>query len=507
MKIESDIIAIARADIETDQKRETDMLMRESKLKFSRISSDYPLCEDGKNNFAMFLTEDGVGCSCPDMKKCTGGSVCVHCLALLRLKTPPQVKVDRSIEEYLIAEKDWEVADGMLVPPTMPEIARIEADKPAPGVKKMTPKFPETKDEVIHYVCPKCGEEVDIEESKLMDWKLNHMDGCKVNSSEIPNSSNPPHEDVVAKNAPTETAPNPGIDVVRPETVVPNGVTTVMNMPAMVHTIKHRSVIKGISPRLQEIGRIAVGEKGSKSKSGKTRLPTKLDNFIFTTLDKDDEDRYIRDHAMMEMFGDHCTEIPIRLLYNDIELNFPTFYAKYARSGIKLRGDGESWTVYGTDGKREEVYDPNNERGFLDDKDVKPHGILTMLVEGQNSVGGVFKFRTTSWNSINNILSSLSLIKNMCGMLTYIPLKLVYRKKEVTPIGMGRKTWIPVVSVEFRGSIEELQSKAEEVRNYTTPHQREEMQEIEDAVREQLAVGETVDEQRDVADEFAPGVD
>jgi hypothetical protein len=207
---------------------------------------------------------------------------------------------------------------------------------------------------------------------------------------------------------------------------------------------------------------------------------------------------------MMEMFGENCTEIPIRLLYNDIELNFPTFYAKYARSGIKLRGDGENWTVYNSDGTREEIFDPNNERGFLNDEDVKPHGILTVLVEGQNSVGGVYKFRTTSWNSINNILSSLSLIKNMCGMLTYIPLKLVYRRMEVTPKGLGHKTWIPVVSVEFRGSIEELQDKAEEVRSYMTVKTRKELTQIEDAVRDHIGDDESVSEQQDIAAEFYP---
>lgn len=267
-------------------------------------------------------------------------------------------------------------------------------------------------------------------------------------------------------------------------------------------TVRHKPMIKGISPRLQEIGRIAVGEKGGMSRSGKSRLPTKLDHFIFTTLNKDEDDRYTRNAGMMEMFGENCTEIPIRLLYNDIELNFPTFYAKYARSGIKLRGDGENWTVHHSDGTREEIFDPNNERGFLDDPDVKPHGILTVLVEGQNSVGGVYKFRTTSWNSINNILSSLSLIKNMCGMLTYIPLKLVYRRMEVTPKGLGHKTWIPVVSVEFRGSIEELQDKAEEVRSYMTVKTREELVQIEDAVRDHIVDDESVSEQQDIASEF-----
>jgi DNA-directed RNA polymerase subunit RPC12/RpoP len=563
------------------------------------------------------ITNDTKGCGCKTFTDTDLTLLCEHLIAFDDLKEPPQLTINsdqkmcRVLTEYLFT-LGWYVENRWLYPsldsPTrldpMHEDKELDLgigeDTTTKSPKLATPDVSEghgdhapvnTDDlavEMVHYKCPKCGEEVDVEKDELSDWKLNHITTERhlsatnnlpktaksvdttsdpegeSNEGDDPTPNKPPKKTPVPKprmmstkcawcgekierelavdlaralddhhkicpNRPKEQdaskistteKKNKNMEEIKTYTH-PNGTpfetaeallnyaekqNATQTPQVSVRRVRHKAMIKGISPQLQEIGRIAVGEKGGRSKSGKALLPTKLDHFIFTTLDKDDEDRYIRDVGMMEMFGDNCTEIPIRLLYNDIELNFPTFYAKYARSGKKLRGDGENWTVYNADGTREEVSDPNNEHGFLDDKDVKPHGILTVLVEGQNSVGGVFKFRTTSWNSINNILSSLALIKNMCGMLTYIPLKLVYRKKEVTPVGMGHKTWIPVVSVEFRGSIEELQAQASEVQRLTTGVQREEMEQIEAAVRDHLDEDESADEQKDIAAEFNPEV-
>lgn len=489
--------------------------------KFTNISIGHYACESTKDAHIIIDKDGKVGCSCGDMTyRCTGTNVCKHIATFLDLKVPPQTPASEELIRKLIlmgwvggkdnlhpAELLKPLHKSTCLPPDedswKPDGEEEPYEEPDQKLDHAIPETPEPPNEdysnciaeTVHYKCPKCDEEVDIEADALRDWKLKHMDICPGTSANIPKKS---HVSERIPESQRTTLPAASKEVVH-DTWPPKNPTV-----ATAPRVRHKAMIKGISPQLQEIGRVAVGEKRGLSRSGKTRLPTKLDHFIFTTLDKDEEDRYIRDKSMMDMFGENCTEIPIRLLYNDIELNFPTFYAKYARSGIKLRGDGENWTVYNPDGTREEVYDPNNARGFLDDADVKPHGILTVLVEGQNSVGGVFKFRTTSWNTINNILSSLSVIKNMCGMLTYIPLKMVYRKKEVTPVGMAHKTWIPVVSVEFRGSIEDLQAQAEEVRNYMTATQKSEMLQIESAVRDHLNEDETLEVQQDVAAEFAP---
>jgi len=472
--------------------------------KYSKVSKGHFVVETGKEPAYIIIERGGeIGCSCPSHTFNRGGEPndgCKHLAVFLKRSKPPDATPSA---EVLTALKAAGWTGLSLHPP-----ATATSD---PSGEEDTDLVPGEDPEHDPVPAPGLGETEEEHIAELEETSSGERIANVGNTIE----PEPPQEEPKMEEEETEKKKYEHPDGTVFETVdaLLSYITDLKeSKPAAqvpARRVQHKPMIKGISPQLQEIGRIAVGEKGGRSKSGKTRLPTKLDHFIFTTLDKDEDDGYIRDAGMMAAFGDKCTEIPIRLLYNDIELNFPTFYAKYTRSGIKLRGDGENWTVYNVDangnGTREEVFDPNNERGFLDDPDVKPHGILTVLVEGQNSVGGVFKFRTTSWNSINNILSSLALIKNMCGMLTYIPLKLVYRRKEVQPEGMAHKTWIPVVSVEFRGTIEELQAQASEVRQYMTTGQRAETQQIEAAVREHLIEDEPVEVQKDIAAEFAPG--
>jgi|GEM_PF-1847673 len=525
--------------------------------KFLQLGNGHYACAHGDNTYVLTekMSPDDVpvvGCSCKAWTFGHDADGCKHVAAFQKRAEKPTEKPSSKIVLDLLAA-GWRKDEGdALYPPengngeggklterehehTQDDVINATSDedgednegndpvpdrapKPTPEPKPTTPE-PKPATGMIAGTCQWCGKKFERQNAaNLKPIIEEHERTCPKRQESV-------GEATVAKDAPiatvskTEIVETPSSERVytHPDGTVFDSAEALLDYAEKQKTpqtapqtaarrVRHKSMIKGISPRLQEIGRIAVGEKGGLSKSGKTRLPTKLDHFIFTTLNKDEDDRYVRDAAMMAMFEENCTEIPVRLLYNDIELNFPTFYAKYTRSGVKLRGDGENWTVYNSDGSREEVYDPNNERGFMDDPDVKPHGILTVLVEGQNSVGGVFKFRTTSWNSINNIMSSLALIKNMCGMLTYIPLKLVVRKKEVQPKGMAQKTWIPAVSVEFRGSIEELQNQAIEVRRLTTRAQQEEMRQIEAAVRDSLDDDETLETQRDVATEFAPGV-
>lgn len=541
MKVETEVSAfVVRKDIVIPYKTLETAATEADEYDFMRICNGHYICKHKDTAYRIIVDGDRIGCSCPAMTfHCKGNDVCKHLAVFNKRRDAPQKQITDDIAMQLLAA-GWTGEPGNLKPPETTSDEDGEDNgggNPVPPEAEK-PERPEPKlgEKVYSRTCPHCDQRFDgTDLDEVKDRHRDHIPICPKNpankqeqqsvSSKTELTETPPEQKSIVKESLTpktqpkqeeetkmeeetkKTCPHPDGTVLKSAEALldyaekKRAATTTEQARKQV---QHKPMIKGIAPRLQEIGRIAVGEKGGMSRSGKSRLPTKLDHFIFTTLNKDEDDRYTRNAGMMEMFGENCTEIPIRLLYNDIELNFPTFYAKYARSGIKLRGDGENWTVHHSDGTREEIFDPNNERGFLNDDDVKPHGILTVLVEGQNSVGGVYKFRTTSWNSINNILSSLSLIKNMCGMLTYIPLKLVYRRMEVTPKGLGHKTWIPVVSVEFRGSIEELQDKAEEVRSYMTVKTRKELTQIEDAVRDHIVDDESVSEQQDIAAEFYP---
>lgn len=103
-------------------------------------------------------------------------------------------------------------------------------------------------------------------------------------------------------------------------------------------------MIKNLTPRLAEVGKIKIGMLGDlrESKGGKKfRLPKKLDHFIVTTTDKGNDGNFILDQSVMKAIGDNPTEISIRLLFDDIDLNFHTSYQYYHGRKCLCRGDGE----------------------------------------------------------------------------------------------------------------------------------------------------------------------
>src|SRR5205085_4390887 len=51
---------------------------------------------------------------------------------------------------------------------------------------------------------------------------------------------------------------------------------------------------------------------------------------------------FLTDRAFHERHGDRPTEIPVRLLYDELELNFPTRYACFLGRTLWCSGDGET---------------------------------------------------------------------------------------------------------------------------------------------------------------------
>ena len=218
------------------------------------------LMEEGKVTL-VYSDDTEVGCACEKFSDPSMKVMCEHIIAFENLPEKPQMEIYtpecRNLREYLFS-RGWYVDDRYLYPlpdeqamvhyectecgeSTDTESGRLpgwiaEHAAVCPGVKPEEldpmnedkpldigvdddPK-PIGKDmTMVHYQCPKCGEEIDIEDGKLRDWKLNHMDVCKgktkTNPSEIPNSSKLPQKPVVkesltpekptvAKSAPVE---------------------------------------------------------------------------------------------------------------------------------------------------------------------------------------------------------------------------------------------------------------------------------------------------------------
>jgi len=137
------------------------------------------------------------------------------------------------------------------------------------------------------------------------------------------------------------------------------------------------------------------------------------------------------------------------------------------------------------------------------------NGSLSVLIEGAGGIGGVWKFRTTSYNSIVGIMSTLGFIHQMTGgVLANIPLKLKVQPKQAAAPD-GNPVTIYVVSLEFDGDLPGLQEIAHGIAlgrakmNISIEH-------IEDEARRMLSLappahvplaGDDVD---DVVEEFYP---
>lgn len=256
-----------------------------------------------------------------------------------------------------------------------------------------------------------------------------------------------------------------------------------------------------LQPRLAEVGRIKIGgletnQDGSAKirTSGKGRdwqAPVKYDHFVLTTMDRDASGNFSRDESIIKAVGsDKPTELDIILLYNDIDLNFRTELGLYSGKTVKCRGDGLSAT-YGVDKKTGEVQTKDCPCDLLTAEGTgkcKPHGTLTCLLRYQEITGGSWKFSTTSWNTIRNIIGSLKFI-SLCtgGKLAGLPLKMKFMKKSanITVNGEEKQTTIGVVGIFYEGNpIQLLESAIQQERKRLEAGIR--METLEDAVRKEL---------------------
>lgn len=287
------------------------------------------------------------------------------------------------------------------------------------------------------------------------------------------------------------------------------GAVTVYQQPQA-----RRLMVKGLRPGLTEVGKIKIGMKGEvkKSRAGNEfQQPVKLDHFRVTTLERGADGNFLLDEHVHspDMYGPTPRELPIRLLFNDPYLSFQTSYTAYWGKTRWCVGNGENAQRLQKDGSFKEVTCPcpNLEPDFEGNGKCKINGKLSVLVDGANSVGGVWVLRTTSRNTCESIWNSLMwLTAATGGQIANIPLLLTIRPQQAT-LPDGSASTIYVVRVGFRGTFEELRTQAEQraIADLQFGHR---MREIEGQVLALTAppgVGETdPDEETDTGAEFYP---
>lgn len=291
-------------------------------------------------------------------------------------------------------------------------------------------------------------------------------------------------------------------------------------------------MIKNLPIRIAEIGKIKIGRKGkemtTRDGNRKYKLPEKVDYFIITTLNRGEDGNFIPDLNLLKKLDPKNSKprrLKIALPYDKIELNMFTEYSYYAGRKRVCFGDGEKATRIHLDKEtkkeksREIVSCPCEckETGKC-----KPHGILSLILRDNFQLGGVYQFRTTSYNSIMNIISGLNQIQKMTqGILAMIPLVMslqpqtvkdkdnIDRRIYAVNITADVQEWkelyeqatnIARIRAESAISIRQLEGKVEEqIRKQRTGEGV-----VDEAVYTPIDNEDVPEEQEDINAEFSP---
>ena len=168
-------------------------------------------------------------------------------------------------------------------------------------------------------------------------------------------------------------------------------------------------MIKGLAITPPVIGRISIGHLVEKN--GKY-LPEKDDSFTLTTQVQGKDGWLL--HPLNQTLAETSPNnkiraIPIKLLFNDSDLNLRAEFSAFDRQTGRpvCVGNGECAKRVSGEGI-EDVACPTPERcQFGKEKGCKLYGRLNVQVEGQNDELGSFIFRTTGYNSVRPPLRCL----------------------------------------------------------------------------------------------------
>ncbi|MDD0996638.1 hydrolase or metal-binding protein [Pseudomonas sp. TNT2022 ID1044] len=189
-------------------------------------------------------------------------------------------------------------------------------------------------------------------------------------------------------------------------------------------------MLKGLAVTPPVLGRISIGKVIEKN--GK-RLPEKDDQFTITSQVQSRDGWLLHplNDELRQSKEDKLRSIPVRLLFNEPELNFRADYTLFDRqSGRPLCvGNGESCKRATQDGMQSLPCPSPDACPLAKGGACKPYGRLNVLI-GDDDPLGSFVFRTTGFNSIRTLAARLHYFQAISGnRLACLPLELRLRGK------------------------------------------------------------------------------
>lgn len=210
-------------------------------------------------------------------------------------------------------------------------------------------------------------------------------------------------------------------------------------------------MLKGLALTPPVLGRVSIGRVVERN--GK-RLPEKDDQFTITSQIQGKEGwlPHPLDETLRSEQGGKLRSIPVRLLFDDPELNFRANYTFFDRgTGRPLCvGNGERCRRQ-VEGEMKSLPCPSPQACPLAQNGAcKPYGRLNVVL-GDDDPLGTFIFRTTGFNSIRTLTTRLRYFQAISGnRLSCLPLELRLRGKS-TRMSMG--TAIYYVDLTLRSGL------------------------------------------------------
>lgn len=193
-------------------------------------------------------------------------------------------------------------------------------------------------------------------------------------------------------------------------------------------------MIKGLAITPPILGRISIGRMVEKN--GK-RLPEKDDQFTITSQIQSKEGwvkHPLDDQLRANTPNQKLRSIPVRMIFNDPDLNLRAEYTLFDRQTGRpvCVGNGETCQRLTNQGVEQHPCLSPDLCPLAQGGNCKPYGRLHVNLDESDEFG-TFIFRTTGFNSIRTLVARLSYYHAASnGLLSCLPLQLTLRGKSTT---------------------------------------------------------------------------
>lgn len=193
-------------------------------------------------------------------------------------------------------------------------------------------------------------------------------------------------------------------------------------------------MIKGLAITPPILGRISIGRMVEKN--GK-RLPEKDDQFTITSQIQSKEGwvkHPLDDQLRANAPNQKLRSIPVRMIFNDPDLNLRAEYSLFDRQTGRpvCVGNGETCQRLTNQGVEQHPCPSPDLCPLAQGGNCKPYGRLHVNLDESDEFG-TFIFRTTGFNSIRTLAARLSYYHAASnGLLSCLPLQLILRGKSTT---------------------------------------------------------------------------